>query len=104
MWILRADGRTIRWIGPMWSTGQRGLVWPSSRGDCAVNDTSPQFEAMLDERYRRMTPDERVRIAASMYDTARAIVLSSLPPGLSDARCASRLPDDSMKGSCRRLP
>ena len=44
-----------------------------------MNDTSPEFEAMLDERYRRMTPDERVRIAASMYDTARAIVLSSLP-------------------------
>ncbi len=38
---------------------------------------------MVNERYRRMTPDERVRIAASMYDTARAIVLSSLPPGLS---------------------
>ena len=32
-----------------------------------MNDTSPEFEAMLDERYRRMTPDERVRIAASMY-------------------------------------
>lgn len=48
-----------------------------------MNDTSPEFEAMVDERYRRMTPDERVRIAASMYDTARAIVLSSLPPGLS---------------------
>jgi hypothetical protein len=48
-----------------------------------VNDTSPEFEAMVNERYRRMTPDERVRIAASMYDTARAIVLSSLPPELS---------------------
>jgi hypothetical protein len=48
-----------------------------------VKDTSPAIEAMIDERYRRMTPDERVRIAASMYDTARAIVLSSLPQGLS---------------------
>ena len=48
-----------------------------------MNDTSPEIEAMVDERYRRMTPDERVRIVASMYDTARAIVLSSLPPGLS---------------------
>lgn len=48
-----------------------------------MNDTSPEIEAMVDERYRRMTPDERVRIAASMYDTARAIVLSSLPQGLS---------------------
>jgi hypothetical protein len=48
-----------------------------------MNDTSPEFDAMVNERYRRMTPDERVRIAASMYDTARAIVLSSLPAGLS---------------------
>lgn len=47
-----------------------------------MNDTSPQIEALVDERYRRMTPDERVRIAASMFETARAIVLSSLPPGL----------------------
>jgi hypothetical protein len=48
-----------------------------------MSDTAPQFEEMVNERYRRMTPDERVRIAASMYDTARVIVLSSLPPGLS---------------------
>ena len=48
-----------------------------------MNDTSPEFEAMINERYRRMTPDERVRIAASRYDSARAIVLSSLPAGLS---------------------
>ena len=42
-----------------------------------MKDTTPEFDAMVNERYRRMTPDERVRIAASMYDTARAIVLSS---------------------------
>ena len=48
-----------------------------------MNDTPPEFEAMVNERYRRMSPDERVKIAASMYDAARAIVLSSLPTGLS---------------------
>ena len=48
-----------------------------------MNDTSPEVESMINERYRRMTPDERVTIAASMYETARAIVLSSLPPNLS---------------------
>jgi hypothetical protein len=48
-----------------------------------MNDTSPKIEAMIREKYRRMTPDERVRIAASMFQTARAIVESSLPPGLS---------------------
>lgn len=48
-----------------------------------MSDTSSKIEAMINERYRQMTPDERVRIAASMFDTARAVVLSSLPPGLS---------------------
>jgi hypothetical protein len=48
-----------------------------------MNDTSPRIEAMVDERYKQMSPDERVRIAASMFETARAIVLSSLPPNLS---------------------
>ena len=47
-----------------------------------MNDTSPKIEAMVNERYKQMTSDERVRIAASMFDTARAIVLSSLPPDL----------------------
>jgi hypothetical protein len=47
-----------------------------------MNDTSPDMEAMVAERYRRMTPSERVRIASSMFDTARAIVESSLPAGL----------------------
>jgi len=48
-----------------------------------MNDTSARIEAMIRERYKQMTPDERVRIAASMFETARAIVLSSLPPNLS---------------------
>ena len=47
-----------------------------------MNDTSPKIEAMVNERYKQMTSDERVRIAASMFDAARAIVLSSLPPDL----------------------
>lgn len=38
---------------------------------------------MVAERHRQMTPEERMRIASSMFDTARAIVESSLPPNLS---------------------
>lgn len=34
-----------------------------------MNDTSPELEAMIDERYRQMTPDERVRIAASRVES-----------------------------------
>jgi hypothetical protein len=47
-----------------------------------VKDTSPEFEKMVTERYRRMTPDQRMRIASSMFETARAIIVSSLPKGL----------------------
>lgn len=48
-----------------------------------MNDTSRKVAAMVAERHRQMTPDERMRIASSMFDTARAIVESSLSPDLS---------------------
>lgn len=48
-----------------------------------MNDTSPKIAAMVAEHYRQMTPEQRMRIASSMFDTARAIVESSLPPNLS---------------------
>lgn len=41
------------------------------------------MKAMIQERYKKMTPDERVVICAQMYETARAIVISSLPKNLS---------------------
>lgn len=47
-----------------------------------MNDTSPKIAAMVAERYGRMTPEERMKIASEMFDTARAIVESSLPPSL----------------------
>lgn len=47
-----------------------------------MNDTSPEIAAMVAERHSQMTPDERMRIASSMFDTARAIVESSLPVNL----------------------
>jgi hypothetical protein len=47
-----------------------------------MNDTSAAVERLVSERYASMTPEERMRIAASMYETARVIVESSLPAGL----------------------
>lgn len=47
-----------------------------------MNDTSPKIAAMVAERHRRMTPEERMRAASAMFDTARAIVESSLPATL----------------------
>jgi hypothetical protein len=48
-----------------------------------MNDTSPEVAALVAERHRRMTPEERMKIASSMFDTARSIVESSLPANLS---------------------
>jgi hypothetical protein len=47
-----------------------------------MNDTSDAVERLVSERCAAMTPEERMRIAASMYETARTIVESSLPEGL----------------------
>lgn len=47
-----------------------------------MNDTDPAIAALVTARYAAMSPLERLRIASSMFDTARAIVASSLPPGL----------------------
>ena len=48
-----------------------------------MKDTSPEMERIVRERYRQMSPDQRMRIASSMFETAREIVESSLPPDLS---------------------
>lgn len=47
-----------------------------------MSDTSPEFQRMMDDRCRAMSPGERVLIASQMYDTARTIIESSLPPAL----------------------
>jgi hypothetical protein len=58
-------------------------TWITSREDLIqVNDTSPEMDKMVAERYKLMTPDRRMRIASSMFETARAIIESSLPPNL----------------------
>lgn len=43
----------------------------------------PKVVAMIEARYRAMTPLERLEIASSMFDTAHAIVASSVPHDLS---------------------
>ena len=47
-----------------------------------MSDTSPEIERMVTQHYQRMTPEERMKIASSMFDTACEIVESSLPPEL----------------------
>ncbi len=43
-----------------------------------MNDTSPEMERIVNERYRQMSADQRIRMASSMFETARKIIESSL--------------------------
>lgn len=47
-----------------------------------MTDTPARIAAMVAERHERMTAEERLQIAAQMFESARAIVESSLPPNL----------------------
>jgi hypothetical protein len=51
-----------------------------------LNDTPDTVMKLVADRHRAMTPTERCRAASSMFETARAIVESSLAPGLSLAQ------------------
>mgnify|MGYP001560068699 FL=1 len=48
-----------------------------------MRDTTFEFQRFVDEQYRRLTPGERVRLCTEMFDAARRLVESSLPPQLS---------------------
>jgi len=47
-----------------------------------MNDTSDNLAKIVLERYRSMTPAERWLAASSLFETARAIIQSSLPSTL----------------------
>jgi hypothetical protein len=47
-----------------------------------MNDTCAAVAELVAERHRSMTPAERLVATSSLFETARAIVESSLPGGL----------------------
>jgi hypothetical protein len=47
-----------------------------------MNDTSDAIAKIVAERYRSMTPAERLSAASSLFETARALIQSSLPSSL----------------------
>lgn len=49
-----------------------------------MNDTSPEIEAFLTERFAAMSGSDRALMAMQMFETAQRIVLSSLDPALSE--------------------
>jgi hypothetical protein len=60
-----------------------------------MNDTTPEMERLVRERYFAMTPGERLLIGVQMFETARTMVLASFPAGLS--------PDEVRWHLCERL-
>ena len=56
-----------------------------------VNDTSPEAERIQREILMSKTPEERFLIGASMYESARTMVLASLPKDLGYAELRIRL-------------
>ena len=60
-----------------------------------MNDTTPEFERLVRERLLDLVPAERVSMCSDMFDTARALVEASLPPGLD--------PIERRRKICRRF-
>lgn len=56
-----------------------------------MNDTSPEVQRMVRERIMTRSGEERFIMGAEMFEAARAIVLSSLPVGLSRNERRQRL-------------
>jgi hypothetical protein len=56
-----------------------------------MTDTTPEMEILFRERLMARSGEERLRMASSMFDSARRMILASLPPGLSPAEQRMRL-------------
>ena len=47
-------------------------------------DTTPEYQRFAGRQYRRLTPGQRVGLCTEMFDAARSLAESSLPPGLGE--------------------
>lgn len=56
-----------------------------------MNDTSPEIEKLVRNQLLTRSGAERVQMASRMFDAARAMVLASFPPNLSDIEKKVRL-------------
>jgi hypothetical protein len=60
-----------------------------------MNDTTAEFAKRVRQRFLALAPAERVSLCADMFETARALVEASLPPGLD--------PIERRRRICRRF-
>ena len=49
-----------------------------------MNDTDPQIAELVRQRMAERSGTERIMMASGMFEAAKAMVLASLPPGLSE--------------------
>jgi hypothetical protein len=60
-----------------------------------MHDTTPEIRQMLAQGYRALRPEQRVRMCADLFESARLLIEASLPAGLDDIERRRRI--------CRRL-
>ena len=56
-----------------------------------MRDTTPEFERMYEAQLMALTPAERMRMCASMLETARILAEASFPRGLDETERRRRL-------------
>ncbi len=56
-----------------------------------MNDTPPEIAKMVRERMLARSSEERVQMGNQMFEVARAMILASFPPGLSEIETKRRL-------------
>lgn len=56
-----------------------------------MTDTTPEAARLVHELCSRKTGVERLQMGASMFETARTLVLASLPPGLPEQEMRRQL-------------
>ena len=56
-----------------------------------MNDTDPQIAELVRQRLLERSGAERVLMGSRMFDVAKAMVLSSLPEGLTEIEVKARL-------------
>jgi hypothetical protein len=49
-----------------------------------MNDTDPQIAELIRQRMLERSGAERIMMASGMFEAAKAMVLASLPPGLTE--------------------
>ena len=60
-----------------------------------MNDTEPEIARLVRQRMLERSGTERIMMGSEMFDLAKAMILASLPPGLTPLEIKEQL--------CRRL-